>query len=62
MCWEICEISYWEDDPVQAANPWATDGPNGPNNLVQAQAIFQKIRVLKQRFLDCVRPPTSDYK
>ena len=54
--YEICPICYWEDDPVQAADPWFAGGANRPN-LVDAQALFARYGAMEERFVTDVRPP-----
>ena len=51
--YDICEICFWEDDPVQLRFPF-TGGANIP--LVQAQANFAAYGVSANRLKPHVRP------
>ena len=42
--WLICEVCWWEDDPVQFANPEYRGGANGPS-LNEGREYFRTIRV-----------------
>jgi hypothetical protein len=53
-CYEICEVCFWEDDPVQLLDPWFAGGANRPN-LADAQAAYAKIGAIEQRLLQHVR-------
>ena len=59
FCWNICPICYWEDDPLQIADPWYEGGAKLPN-LKKSQENFRSFGVMEQRFAKYVRPPTSD--
>ena len=54
--YEICPICFWEDDPVQAADPWFAGGANKPS-LVEAQRNYTAFGAMEQRFVKKVRPP-----
>lgn len=56
--YEICEICFWEDDPVQIADPWFSGGANVPN-LVDAQQYFLQYGAMEERFASDVRKPTT---
>lgn len=59
ICWNICPICYWEDDPVQIADPWCEGGANVPS-LAQSQENFRTFGVMEQRFAEYVRKPMDD--
>jgi len=62
LCWEICPICFWEDDPVQVADPWFEGGANKPS-LIQAQQNYKSFGAMERRFTSNVRKPTkSDRK
>jgi hypothetical protein len=54
--WEICPICYWEDDPVQVADPWFRGGANTPC-LADAQQNFSTFGAMEERFTEFVRSP-----
>ena len=54
--YEICSICYWEDDPVQEADPWFGGGANKPS-LCQAQLNYQQYGAMEKRFTSNVVPP-----
>ena len=54
----ICEICFWEDDPVQFEDPDFEGGANAVS-LRQAQRNFATIGCVEKRFLDHVRPPSG---
>lgn len=57
--YEICPICFWENDPVQLADPWFAGGANVPN-LVDAQQSFLRIGATEERFTGNVRGPTAN--
>ncbi|MEM7432933.1 MAG: CPCC family cysteine-rich protein [Pseudomonadota bacterium] len=59
QAWAICPICFWEDDPVQVADPWFAGGANKPS-LVESQANYRKFGAMEQRFVRHVRPPRED--
>ena len=56
--YEICPICFWEDDPVQIADPWFSGGANDPS-LFEAQVAFMKCGAIEERFVARVRKPTA---
>ena len=54
--YEICPICFWEDDAVQAADPWFAGGANKPS-LAEAQRIYEAIGAMEARFVPDVRAP-----
>ena len=56
--WEICPICYWEDDPVQIADPWCPGGANRPC-LEESQRNYAAYGAMEQRFVEYVRAPNS---
>jgi hypothetical protein len=55
--YDICPICFWEDDPVQFANPSLRGGANPPS-LVEAQRGFADHGVGETRMAAHVRPPS----
>ena len=56
--YEVCPICFWEDDPVQAADPWYAGGANTPN-LADAQRNYAEFGAIEQRFTKNVRAATD---
>jgi Cysteine-rich CPCC len=54
--YEICPICFWEDDPVQAADPWFAGGANKPS-LAEAQRNYAEFGAVERRFIRNVRRP-----
>lgn len=54
----ICEICFWEDDPVQFEDPDFEGGANTVS-LRQAQRNFAVFGWTERRFREHVRPPTE---
>lgn len=52
--YEICQICFWEDDPVQVNDPHSVGGANAIS-LVQAQEAYQRHGASEPRFADRVR-------
>ena len=57
--WEICPICFWEDDPVQIADPWYEGGANKPS-LVESQRNYAKLGAMEACFVCRVRKPGGD--
>ncbi|WFD09784.1 CPCC family cysteine-rich protein [Tepidibacter hydrothermalis] len=56
--YDICEICYWEDDPIQFINPDYIGGAN-TTSLRQAQKNFIHIGACDKDCLDVVRKITE---
>lgn len=56
--YEICPICFWEDDPVQAADPWFAGGANRPS-LAEAQRNFAEFGAVERRLISNVRRPVD---
>jgi hypothetical protein len=54
--WEVCEVCFWDDDPVQLAKPGYEGGANTVS-LNDARENFRKFGASEPRFKDNVRPP-----
>lgn len=54
--YEICEICYWEDDPLQAKNPDFAGGANIPS-LKEARKNFLKYGASSKEYINIVRKP-----
>ncbi|MEI3895112.1 MULTISPECIES: CPCC family cysteine-rich protein [Bacillus] len=57
--YEICNICYWEEDPVQLKEPDLEDGANEVS-LRQAQRNFIAFGACGECFVKSVRNPTSE--
>ena len=57
--YDICEVCFWEDDPIQLDDP---DFEGGANNvsLLQARKNFLRFGACEERCLPYVRKPTAD--
>lgn len=53
---DICPVCYWEDDPLQSADPLATDGPNRVS-LRAARRNYQDFRASHAAYRARVRAP-----
>jgi hypothetical protein len=59
--YEICSVCSWEDDGQDELDAdRVLGGPNGTLSLRQAQANFQRIGAVDERFLNNVRAPLPD--
>jgi hypothetical protein len=56
---EICPICYWEDDPVQEADPWVEGGANVPS-LFTAQHNYENFGAMEERFVPNIRAARPD--
>ncbi len=59
--WEICEVCFWEDDPVQREDEAYTGGANTVS-LRQARKNYIEFGVCEERHKQCVRPPFESEK
>ena len=57
----ICEVCFWEDDPVQYRDPCYGGGANKVS-LKEAQLNFSTFGASEKRCLKFVRPPQEDEK
>ncbi|QWG62484.1 CPCC family cysteine-rich protein [Bacillus mycoides] len=57
--YEICNICYWEDDPVQFNDHDFEGGANEPS-LRQAQRNFIVFGACEEYFVESVRKATSE--
>jgi Cysteine-rich CPCC len=55
----ICKVCFWEDDPVQFADPDSDGGANAVS-LNQARESFRAHGVSERRFAANVRPPLPE--
>ncbi len=58
LCWSICPICYWEDDPVQVADPWY-EGAANTQSLFQSQQNYRAFGVMDKRFAEFIRQPSA---
>ncbi len=56
--YDICQVCFWEDDPIQLENPDHEAGAN-PTSLRQAQKNFLDFGACDRDMLPNVRPPTK---
>jgi Cysteine-rich CPCC len=56
--YDICQVCFWEDDPVQFKDENFAGGANRVS-LREARANFQRIGASDERVLHLVRPPTD---
>ncbi len=57
--YEICPVCFWEDDPIQFADPSFEGGANRPS-LNQAREYYKQIGACDPRDKEYVRPSTKD--
>lgn len=53
--WLICEVCWWEDDPVQFADADLRGGANG-ESLNEARSYFKTIGVSSPEYRDRLKP------
>ncbi|MBA3471544.1 MAG: hypothetical protein H0T53_18060 [Herpetosiphonaceae bacterium] len=58
-CWDICDVCFWEDDPLQADDPKFWGGAN-KMSLYEAQVAYKEIGAKEERVKQYVRSPTPD--
>jgi len=54
--YEICEVCFWESDPIQNRDLNYTGGANKVS-LLQAQINFLQFKACEERFIPDVRKP-----
>ena len=59
--YEVCQVCYWEDDPVQFHNPDYEGGAN-KISLKKARTNYQSFGASSQEFLKYVRSPKESEK
>lgn len=59
LCYEICPVCYWENDPVQNNNENYCGGANGIS-LIEAKKNYQIIGAVSGDMLKYVRKPFDD--
>lgn len=57
--YNICEVCFWEDDPIQSDDPDYEDGANRVS-LRQGQKNFQEFRACEKDRVKNVRGPHID--
>jgi hypothetical protein len=57
--YQICPVCYWEDDPVQFADPTYAGGANQVS-LLEARKNYVEFGACEKEFLPYVRQPTAD--
>lgn len=56
---DICDVCFWQDDPVQSSDPRFAGGANDLS-LVEARANFARIGAGDPANLGSVRPPRPE--
>lgn len=56
---DICPVCFWEDDPVQWADPSYEGGANGPS-LNTARKNFKTFGAFEEKFVGNVRAPRPE--
>lgn len=57
--YEICEVCFWEDDPVQLEDEHCEGGANNIS-LLQARKNFREFGACDKDVIDHVRKPRED--
>ncbi|GAB2470014.1 membrane protein [Hymenobacter qilianensis] len=57
--YDICPVCYWEDDPIQHADP-AYEGGANQVSLNQARINYRDLGVTEPPFKRYVRPPKQE--
>ncbi len=55
----ICEVCYWEDDPIQREGH-NYDGGANEMNLLEAKENFKKFEAISKEYVSKVRKPRED--
>jgi len=58
---EICDICFWENDPLQSEKPEYSGGPNRIS-LIEARNNFLKFGAKAESSIQYVRKPTEEEK
>jgi hypothetical protein len=59
--YDICQVCFWEDDPIQLKDPDYEGGANKVS-LKQGQRNFKKYGACEKEMIKNVRPPKKDEK
>jgi hypothetical protein len=59
--YDICQVCFWEDDPIQLKDPDYEGGANKVS-LRQGQRNFEKYGACEKEMIMNVRPPKTDEK
>ncbi|WP_333696749.1 CPCC family cysteine-rich protein [Flavobacterium sp.] len=59
--YDICQVCFWEDDPIQLKDPDYEGGANKVS-LRQGQRNFEKYGACEKEMIKNVRPPKTDEK
>ena len=59
--YDICEVCFWEDDPIQLDDPDYEDGANKVS-LRQGQKNFSEFGACEKEMIKNVRQPNNDEK
>ena len=59
MLFNVCEICFWEDDPIQSLDPDYKGGANGDITLREAQQNFQTCGACHTKYIEDVRRPNE---
>lgn len=57
--YDICEVCYWEDDPIQSADPNYSGGANKVS-LLQARTNYREFGACSRNLISYVRQPRTD--
>jgi hypothetical protein len=57
--YDICSVCYWEDDPLQGADPTYAGGANSVS-LHQAQQFFRELGTSDPDCISVVRKPNRE--
>lgn len=57
--YDICQVCFWEDDPIQLDNP-DYDGGSNKVSLRKGQNNFLEFKACEKEMIKIVRPPNKD--
>ena len=57
--YSICEVCFWEDDPLQSENPAMENGANKVS-LIQGQKNFEEFGACEKEMISHVRRPSNN--